>query len=124
MTAPSVLVVEDDDDIRASLLEFLDDHGYLARGAANGREGLTALSDGARPAVIILDLMMPVMDGWAFRAELHRLPAFSGVPIVVISAYDRLERRVEGLDLAGWLAKPIDLDALLDVVRVHCGTQR
>lgn len=122
MTAPSVLVVEDDDDIRASLLEFLDEHGYRARGAANGREGLSLLSDGARPSVIILDLMMPVMDGWTFRAELHRRPAFSAVPVVVISAYDRLERRIEGLELAGWLAKPIDLDALLDVVRVHCGT--
>lgn len=124
MTAPSVLVVEDDDDIRASLVEFLDDHGYRARGAANGREGLTLLSDGARPGVIILDLMMPVMDGWAFRAELRRLPDLAGVPVVVISAYASLDRRVEGLDLAGCLAKPIDLKALLNVVRVHCGAPR
>jgi CheY-like chemotaxis protein len=122
MTPPSVLVVEDDDDIRASLLEFLDDHGYRARGAANGREGLSLLVEGARPCVIILDLMMPVMDGWAFRAAQRRLPDLSGVPVVVISAYDGLDRRVQGLDVAGCLAKPIDLEALLGVVRVHCGT--
>jgi DNA-binding response OmpR family regulator len=118
---PSVLVIEDDEDIRASLLEFFDDHGYQARGAANGREGLTALTAGALPCIIILDLMMPVMDGWTFRAEQLRRADVARVPVVVTSAYKDVEDRIKGLQATGFLPKPIDLDALLGIVRAHCG---
>jgi DNA-binding response OmpR family regulator len=121
MTPHPVLIVEDDEDIRESLIEFLDDEGYEAKGAGNGRDALALLAGvGARPCLIILDLMMPVMDGRAFREEQLRRPDVSGIPVVVISAYKDLDVHLEGLGVANCLAKPLDLGALLGVVRAHC----
>src|SRR5262245_36830107 len=69
--AHSVLVVEDDDGIRESIVEILRDEGYLVHEASNGREALEQLKDGQRPCVVLLDLMMPVMSGWQFLQEIQ-----------------------------------------------------
>ena len=68
-TCSGILIVDDDPDIRDSLKEVLEDEGYEVNGVANGREALDYLRKSPRPCVILLDLMMPVMDGWQFRKE-------------------------------------------------------
>jgi len=121
MTPHPVLIVEDDEDIRESLIELLDDEGYEARGVSNGRDALALLAGpDARPCLIILDLMMPIMDGRTFREEQLRRSDVSAIPVVVISAYKDVETRLDGLDVSDCLPKPLDLGALMGVVRAHC----
>ncbi|MFL5262818.1 MAG: response regulator [Anaeromyxobacteraceae bacterium] len=111
-----VLVVEDDFAIRETLRELLEDEGYEVSWASNGREALELLAHRA-PRVILLDLMMPVMDGWEFRVAQQRDPALARIPVVVISADHGLDQKVAALAVDGWLAKPFELDALLTTVR-------
>jgi CheY-like chemotaxis protein len=114
---PRVMVVEDDEDIRESLLDVLDDYGYEATSAIHGRDALDKLSEeSARPTVILLDLMMPVMDGREFRERQLATPALADIPVVVISAFHDLERLIESLKPAAYLSKPIDLKRLLQIV--------
>ena len=114
---PHVMVVEDDEDIRESLLDVLDDYGYQSTSAIHGRDALDKLSDlGSRPNVILLDLMMPVMDGREFREQQLATPELADIPVVVISAFHDLERMVESLKPAAYLSKPIDLQRLLSLV--------
>ena len=121
MPSSNVLVVDDDDDIRDSLIEFLEDHGHQALGAANGSEAL-ALLDPPRASfcLIILDLMMPVMDGSTFRDEQLQRPAVAGIPVIVVSAYKDVETRAQALGAVRWLTKPFDLTALLRLVEENC----
>jgi CheY-like chemotaxis protein len=119
-----VLIVEDDEDIRESLMDFLQDHGYESVGAVNGREALEKLGPGhPRPCVIILDLMMPIMDGRAFRRQQLGDPELRAIPVVVISAYQNIDVSVEGLNVTRHMVKPFDLKQLLDVIQEHCPQQ-
>jgi CheY-like chemotaxis protein len=94
----------------------LDGHSVLT--AANGREALARLDTGVRPCLILLDLMMPVMDGWTFRDALERDPRLRTVPVVVISAAGgEMMRRVRA---EAYVSKPVDIDELLHVVCEHC----
>ena len=115
-----VLVVEDDPTIREVLVEVLAEHGYDAIGASNGREALdtlTASSD--RPCVILLDLMMPVMDGRSFREQQLQSPDLSTIPVIVISAH--LDHTVANdLNAAAYLRKPVKLAEVLRSVRTYC----
>lgn len=121
MSTRQVLVVEDDEDIRESLLEFLEDHGYEAVGAVHGRDALDKLAaPDLTPCVIILDLMMPVMDGRAFREEQLERPELSEIPVVVISAYKDVRANTKDLNVASALPKPLNLATLLEVVEQHC----
>ena len=115
-----VLVVEDDPDIRATLCEALEDNGYRAAGAANGAEALEYLRKAAEPpCLILLDLMMPVMDGQTFRTEQRADPKLANIPVVVISAYRDVERQANDL-AAEFLSKPVRLETLLETARKHC----
>ena len=107
MSRPLVLVVDDDPDI-------LDAEGYRVCRARHGQEALAQV-ESERPDIILLDLMMPVMDGVAFSQALRKRPAVSDVPIVVISA-DGNPQRAAAVGAAGYLAKPFDIDALLTQV--------
>jgi CheY-like chemotaxis protein len=118
--AHHVLVVEDDEDIRESLMDFLQDHGYQTVGAIHGREALEKLGGGTKPCVIILDLMMPVMDGSAFRQAQLQDPHLSAIPIIVISAYRNVEQKAETLKANSHMTKPLDLRVLLDTVQGYC----
>src|SRR5262249_2715256 len=116
-----ILVVDDNDDIRESLMGFLEDHGYSAAGATDGRDALAKLGTArALPCLIILDLMMPIMDGRAFREAQMRDPGLAAIPVVVVSAYKDIPTLIDGLDVKDHLPKPLDADALLDLGREHC----
>lgn len=116
-----ILVVEDDGAVRETLQELLEEEGYRVSPAANGREALERLRAGERaPCLILLDLQMPVMDGWQFRKEMRSDAALAGIPVVVISADAGLERKVEGMAAAAVLPKPVSLDRLLDTVHHFC----
>ena len=115
-----VLVVEDDPDIRATLCEALDDNGYTSVPASNGVEALAYLRRAnERPCLILLDLMMPVMDGQTFRAEQRADQAISSIPVVVISAYRDLDKYRTELETE-CLQKPVRLETLLQAARKHC----
>lgn len=116
--APTVLLVEDDGDVRDAVADTLEEAGYRVWPARHGLEALTALRERAlRPCLILLDLMMPVMDGWQFREEQARDPALAAIPVVALSAHGGLEK----LPAAGHLRKPVELRALIDTVARFCG---
>jgi len=113
-----VLIVEDDHDLREMMAQLLTLEGFRAATVANGREALEYLHTMARPEVILLDLMMPVMDGWEFRSRLKADPDLAGVPVIVLSALD--QTRAAMVDAEAYLKKPLDFDRLLELVRALC----
>jgi CheY-like chemotaxis protein len=112
---PTVLVVDDDHDLRESVMELLEDHGYRAVGAVDGREALYLLHTApAKPNVILLDLMMPVMDGLRFREEQLGDPEIAPIPVIVMTAHSRSPAPL--LHASGFLHKPFPAGALLDLL--------
>lgn len=112
-----VLLVEDDVDIADAISSCLADHGYTVVVAANGREALDTLRQSAPlPGLILLDLMMPIMDGWQFRAAQTADPAFARIPVVLLSAHVNVREAAEKMAVAAWLKKPVELTALLEAV--------
>jgi CheY-like chemotaxis protein len=121
MNGREVLVVEDDDDLRESLSQALRDHGFAVTTVADGQQALDLLHGGNRPAVILLDLMMPVLNGWELRDALRDNPKLAGIPQLVISAYvDEAEQHVLGLPREDCIRKPFHLRILLDAIERHC----
>jgi len=114
-----VLIVEDDADLRDMMSQMLSLEGFAAVTAANGLEALEYLHGTAAPKLILLDLMMPVMDGWEFQRERRRNPALANVPVVVLSALD--EVRAGDATTHEFLKKPLDFDRLMQIVRSYCG---
>jgi CheY-like chemotaxis protein len=112
-------VVEDDADAREALIDVLEVSGYSAASARNGREALDYLRSAPSPDLIILDLMMPEMDGWEFRRRQMSDPHLARVPVIVVSALD--ESGIEANDV---LIKPIDIDRLLKMVSHYVGPGR
>ncbi|NTX02699.1 response regulator [Myxococcus llanfairpwllgwyngyllgogerychwyrndrobwllllantysiliogogogochensis] len=114
----TLLVVDDDLDIRDALQDAFELEGYSVLLAADGLEALAQLrQEGSRPHLILLDLMMPRMDGFAFREALRHDTALSDIPVVVASADLHLEAAAKQLDVAGCLRKPLDLHELLSTVK-------
>ena len=122
MMAPhQVLVVEDDVDIRECLMDFLADNGYEPVGAVHGQEALQKLGGAdVRPCMILLDLMMPVMDGRTFREHQLQQPGLSQIPVVIVSASREAEQTAKDLNTAGHLPKPLNLKTLLQILRNLC----
>lgn len=118
--AARILVVDDDPDLRHSLVEVLEDEGYEVSCANNGEEALRALARAA-PNAILLDLTMPVMDGWTFRDVQRNDPRLAGIPTVVISAAYSDGRAMEGLGADAFLAKPFELSRLTETLQRICG---
>jgi CheY-like chemotaxis protein len=116
--AHTVLVVEDDADMRELMNQFLHLEGFSATTARNGREALALLRSGVQPTVILLDLMMPVMDGWAFRREQQSDPEIAKIPVVVLSAAGI--DRISEIDAAASFTKPVNFDRVLQTVRHLC----
>jgi CheY-like chemotaxis protein len=116
----SLVIVEDDPDIRTDLAELLKDEGYEVRTAANGAEALLLLRAMSHPCLILLDLMMPVMSGWDFRAEQLRDPTLAPIPVVLLSGVNDLPRHAEALRAAGYIQKPISLKTVLGFAERLC----
>jgi CheY-like chemotaxis protein len=118
-----VLIVEDDADLREMMAQLLTLEGYQIETVANGREALEYLNDAPRPDVILLDLMMPIMDGWEFRRRQQNDPALADVPVIVLTALDQAQARADDLNGVDFLKKPLDFDRLLELVRRRCRPQ-
>lgn len=114
----SILLVEDDDIIRESLAETLEDEGYGVASAANGQQALDWLRANPAPRLILLDIYMPVMSGTEFRQRQLDDPALAVIPVIVLSAV--APDRVAALRPQVFLQKPPDLDVLLEVVKRFC----
>lgn len=116
-----VLIVEDDEDIRADLTAILRVKGFLVEESANGRDALALLRGGARPCVIVLDLMMPVMNGWELRDAMRGDAALREIPVVVVSGAGRIaDHEIAVLQPAAVLVKPFELSQLLALVGRYC----
>jgi DNA-binding response OmpR family regulator len=110
-----ILVVEDDELLREALAEVLADDGHEVRTAVNGADALGEL-EGWEPEVIVLDLMMPVMDGFAFRKEQRRRDLQADVPVLVLSAVRDLDAAADRVEAAACLPKPFRLEEVLTSV--------
>ena len=112
----TILLVEDDFDVREALAETLRDEGYAIDCAVDGEQALAYLREGNRPGLILLDLMMPKMSGSEFRMAQRVDPALAHLPVVLLSADGRMEEKAKALQTDGAIRKPIDLDELLAVI--------
>jgi CheY-like chemotaxis protein len=116
----SVLVVDDNVDLQDAIGDVLADAGYTPIFATDGQNALDYLRAHEAPSLILLDLMMPVMDGMQFREEQLRDPALAHIPVVILSADGKLHQKVKHLSPAGALAKPVQIDDLLSTVARFC----
>jgi CheY-like chemotaxis protein len=116
-----VLVVEDHADTRAMVEAVLTLEGFSVVTAENGRRGLERLQD-VRPCLILLDLSMPVLDGWEFRRAQRGLPEVEDVPVLLLTALPDPDRAAAELGAAGVIPKPVDIDQLVAIVHEHCGS--
>ena len=115
----TVLIVEDTEDLRELFMEVLRQDGYRVLGAENGREALDVLSaEGSEPCLVLLDMMMPVMDGKTFIESLHAAHRAATLPVVVVSATVG-DKGVPGT--SGFVKKPVAPDVLIALVRAYCG---
>lgn len=115
-----ILLVEDDDDLRESLADLLRARGYEITAVTNGRDALQRLMSGPSPCLIILDLMLPIMHGWEFRAQQMANPVWAAIPVVVLSGVPDTQQHALNLNAADFLGKPIDLERLYKTVEQHC----
>jgi CheY-like chemotaxis protein len=113
MALTTVLVVDDDAEIRQALLELLEDEEYGVILAANGKEALDLVAAGLKPDVILLDVMMPVMDGWHFLSARLKHPELIEVPIIIISAGQEAEREARKVGVFEVAKKPLHVDDLI-----------
>jgi len=119
MTPRRILVVDDEADIRETIVEVLGDEGFEAVGAENGRRALDLLASGELPHAILLDLRMPVLDGVGFRREQLNDPRLASIPVVIVSANARVGEVAAQMGVSAHLRKPLDLDALIETIRRH-----
>lgn len=115
-SAPAVLIVDDDDDVRETLRACLEEEGFAVRTARNGLEAFAQLSAGTPPGLILLDLMMPEMNGWEVLERLRSDQERAAIPVAVMSGSHRGEVRTANYIVP----KPFDLVAMIDLVRGHC----
>ena len=114
---PSVLIVDDNEDIRTTIRDVLEDQGFTVACAANGREALEMLISGqSKPALILLDLTMPEMDGWTFRQEQQKVPRLAQIPVVLFSGHHDAARAAQSLNAVALMTKPLRLEGLVTLV--------
>jgi CheY-like chemotaxis protein len=119
-TSELVLIVEDDEATREAFALILSAEGYRVQTAVNGQHALEQLRSGERPGLILLDLMMPVMDGFQLREKLRQDDRLCDIPVIVCSAYGVGRDRGGKMDVAAYLDKPVEVPVLLEAVRRHC----
>ncbi len=118
---PTILIIEDDETIRETLTQILEDEGYVAVAAADGRLALSYLETcETAPNLIMLDLMMPTMSGLEFHAELRRDARYGTTPVLLVSADATVSEKARGIAHVAALKKPFDVDMLLATVGKLC----
>ncbi|MBI2892586.1 MAG: response regulator [Deltaproteobacteria bacterium] len=123
MDRPTVLVVDDEPDVRDNIALVLEESGYQVISAANGREALRLLEGpGPLPSMILLDMIMPVMDGWHFRAKQLENSRIASIPIVIFTSWAVPRDTPASLKAAGFLPKPLRMDHLVKAVADVTGT--
>jgi CheY-like chemotaxis protein len=116
--AKLILVVEDDADTRESMRRLLEAAGFAVICAANGEKAMACIAQRERPHLILMDLAMPVMDGWDFRSQLGRDVALASIPVIIISAQNDLPQIAASLDATAYFRKPVEVDGLLNTIRI------
>ena len=118
--AHPVLLVEDDDEVREGLRAVLESQGFDVECAQDGLEALGALWRGFRPCVILLDVMLPRVDGYVFRNLQRANTRWADIPVIVVSALSELPDRADMLQPLAWFRKPFDVDALTETLTRYC----
>lgn len=116
----TVLLVDDDRNFVQALSDILSAEGYPVASARNGEQALQYLQQHPPPALILLNLAMPVMNGWAFVAELQQRAELAEIPVVLLSGLADVPQQAVSLNTAGYLSKPVDVELLLETVRRFC----
>jgi CheY-like chemotaxis protein len=116
----TVLLVEDDITLRKSLAALVEGEGHEVLSAGNGFEAVELIRHGPIPSLILLDLMMPVMNGWAFLKYRNEHPVLSEVPVVVTTAWSEVPGEAEVIGVQGYLRKPLAPREVVETVRKHC----
>lgn len=114
-----VLVIDDNDDIRECLAELLEDEGYEVTTSENGEQAREILQQ-KRPCLVIMDLMMPVLDGWALRAWMLAQPDLADIPVLLLSARPDVDEEAHRLRAVAGLTKPMSIERLFEHVAEHC----
>jgi CheY-like chemotaxis protein len=120
LSCRSILVVDDDPDVRDAVASILVDEGYGVTGVSSGREALRHLQQHMRPSLILLDMMMPEMDGWLLRQELKKSPELASIPIVILSGHGDVRDAALALGAVDYLRKPLRIDSLLEIAERYC----
>jgi CheY-like chemotaxis protein len=116
-----ILLVEDDQDIRETLIELLEGEGYEVIFAENGQVGLDKLSQVKMlPNLILLDLMMPIKDGFQFCAEKDADPKLAHLPVIVMSADGHIRENQKRVNASAYLKKPLDIYEIIEIVEKYC----
>ncbi len=116
----TILIIEDNEQNLYLMRFLLEKHGFTVLEARDGAEGIRAASE-HRPAAILLDIQLPIMDGYAVAAELRRRPGLAGTPIIAVTSYAMVgdRERVLAAGATGYLEKPVDPDTFVDRVRAY-----
>jgi CheY-like chemotaxis protein len=112
----TILLVEDDDEIRSSMADVLEHRGYHVRTASNGVEALEQLRESGAISLILLDLMMPRMNGFVFRERQLKDPTLASIPVIVITAYGQMAENIASLGPIPCLRKPVVYDELVALI--------
>jgi len=115
-----ILIIDDYPDIRDGLEAVLASEGFIVETAANGREALYALHEGLRPSLILMDLMMPVMNGFEFREQQLRTPEIADIPVIAYSGVINASHAAHQLRAAAYLENPEDIERVIALVKQHC----
>ncbi|MFL5786079.1 MAG: response regulator [Bacteriovoracaceae bacterium] len=113
----SILVVEDDDDIRTAMIDVLESEGYHATAATNGKEALDFLHQSKKPCLVLLDMMMPIMNGREFLDKVKEDTYLAPIPVLVVSA---IADKTNTNGAVGFIKKPVDIDMVLKIVNRYC----
>jgi CheY-like chemotaxis protein len=116
MPKKTIMVVDDDADVRDAVTGLLEGHGYAVIPASNGQEALDELKAGEKPSLILLDVMMPIMDGQAFTAEQQADPELADIPVVVFTAFATALDKMKDMKSFARIEKPVQAEQLLDSV--------
>lgn len=118
MKEPEILLVDDDDELRESIAEGLENSGFSVTRASDGNDALGHLRTSSLPSLVLLDLLMPGMNGWQLCEVMHADPVLAEIPIVALTATASMDPESLHLaDVADWIAKPFDLEQVLEVIR-------